>query len=41
MLVTGRVEFEAHIVLLSTMWRAGVLIITLNGKSRVVLFIER
>jgi len=33
-LMAGRVEIETPIVVLLTMWRAGVPIVKLNGKSR-------
>jgi len=42
-LMARRVEIEAPIVVLLSVWRAGTLIMKLNGKSRIeeIIIIER
>jgi hypothetical protein len=40
MLVTRRLEIEAPILVLLTVLRAGVHVMTLNGKSRINKFVE-
>lgn len=36
MLLTGRFDMETPIVVLLVMWRAGIPIMTLNGKSQIM-----